>query len=66
MHIIERYYFVDDQGKEHRLKCECTRSLETLGKQSKALEETRTIVDEEILAELKKMNYYKKPWWKVW
>ena len=68
MHILEKYYFVDDQGTVHELKCTVTRAINDLGQfeMSVAEEELNRIRNSEIEAELSAMGVGSSPWWKFW
>jgi len=68
MHIKERYYFVDDNGKEVELACTVDRSIKLLGRGPNAVdEEARRIRDNELIEELAARGLVrKKPWWKFW
>ena len=67
MYIRERYYFVDDKGIEHELRCTVDRAVDRLGEFDEFFieDEIRRIKDREIKAELEAKGFL-KPWWKFW
>mgnify|MGYP006292450173 CR=1 FL=1 len=73
-YILNKFYFVDEQGKKHELDVQCTRAIESLGKHDRYYkgldveEEIRIICDTEILAELEQKRLLKKKttWFEFW
>jgi|688.fasta_scaffold00027_14 hypothetical protein len=58
MHILERYYLVDDNGNEHELKCKVQTDIAMLREETNhtANKELLKIRNNELLAELSLMG----------
>ena len=59
MHILERYYLVDDNGNEHELKCKIQTDIAMLSEETNhtANKEMLKVRNNELLAELSLMNF---------